>query len=91
MALAKASTKSWKNKTKMKKLKKLLYWPLFTLGAPLYVMWDSQYSGDPETDPSKTGNIWKPDILEVRFQMVQFLNSQDYSYRAMVPTIWKPD
>ena len=29
-----------------------------------------KYSGDPKADPSKTGNIWKPDFLKIGFQMV---------------------
>ena len=31
-----------------------------------------QYSGDLKSDPSKTGIIRKPDILEVGFRMVGF-------------------
>ena len=37
------------------------------------------YSGDLKTDPSKTGNIRKPDILEICFRMVRISNGRDYS------------
>ena len=45
------------------------------------------YSGDLKSDPSKTGIIRKPDILEVGFRMVRISNGrisngwdQSYSY-----------
>ena len=42
-----------------------------------------QTSGDTKTEPSKTGNIKKLVILEIVFQIVQFSNDRDYSYRAL--------
>ena len=30
------------------------------------------YSGDRKSDHSKSGNIWNPDILKIRFQIVRF-------------------
>ena len=46
-----------------------------------------KYSGDLKSDPSKTGIIRKPDILEVGFRMVRISNGrisngwdQSYSY-----------
>ena len=52
----------------------------------------SKYSEDLKSDHLKSGNIWNPDFLKVRFQMVRFSNGQALAMAiALVPTIWTPD
>ena len=45
----------------------------------------SEYSGDPKTGHSNTGNIWKLDILGSGFRMAGL-----HAYLLLEPTIWCP-
>ena len=47
-----------------------------------------KYSGDPKTDPSKTGKILKPDFLKIGFQMVGQRNLIQWKARLAL-TNWK--
>ena len=49
------------------------------------------YGGDPKSDPSKTGNIQKQDMLKVGNQMVRYLKGRaEYGY-SFSQTIREPN